>query len=424
MALLLLVIFILIMLIGTPVSFGIGSLTAISFTLLNGDYSIIPQKMYAGIDVYTFLCIMLFILAADIMSVGGITSSIVRFSDALVGHIRGGLAHVNILASMLFAGISGSATADASGLGPIEIEMMTKAGYSRDFSCSVTAASAIIGPIIPPSNIMIIYATCVGTVSIGKMFLGGFLPGVLLGLMYMSYCYVISIKRGYPYRDKAMSLAYILKCLYETLPALLLPLIILGSITFGICTATESSAIAVFYALAVALIRRRLSFPAFCRCCIRAAKSAGNVLFIIAISTAMGWAITTLQITPRLVAFFMTYISSPLMFLLMVNILLIIIGMLLDAAPALLLMIPILIPIANRYHIDPIHFGVIVCINLMIGNITPPVGMILFIISNVGKISLAILYRSIVPFCLIAIATLLIVTYIPPIVTFIPNLLW
>ncbi|MCD8139977.1 MAG: TRAP transporter large permease [Planctomycetaceae bacterium] len=422
MALLILVLFIVIMLIGTPVCFAIGALTAISFTLLNGDYSIIPQKMYNGIDVYTFMCILLFILAADVMSVGGITGSIVRFCESLVGHIRGGLAHVNILGSMLFAGISGSAIADASGLGPIEIEMMRRGGYPKDFSCAVTAASAIIGPIIPPSNIMIIYATCVGTVSIGKMFLGGILPGVLLGLMYMVYSYNVSIQRKYPYNPTAASPSYILRCTWETMPALILPIIIVSTISFGICTATESSAIAVVYAVIVATLRKNLTLASFARCCIRSAKATANVLFIIAISTSMGWAITTLQITPKMVAFCLEYIHSPTTFLMFMNVLLLIIGMLLDGAPALLLMVPILLPIARQYGIDEIHFGIVVCLNLMIGNITPPVGMILFVISNVGKIGLSILYRAIVPFVIVATATLIIVTYIPQIVTFLPNL--
>ncbi|MDR1518892.1 MAG: TRAP transporter large permease [Planctomycetota bacterium] len=413
MPLLILILFIAIMLIGTPVCFAIGSLTAISFMLLRGDYSIIPQKMFAGIDAYTFMCILLFILAADIMSVGGITGSIVRFCESLVGHIRGGLAHVNVLGSMLFAGISGSAIADASGLGPIEIEMMSRGGYPKNFSCAVTAASAIIGPIIPPSNIMIIYATVVGTVSIGKMFLGGILPGILLGAMYMIYCYIVSIKRNYPYNPKAPTINHILKCTWETMPALILPLIIICTISFGVCTATESSAIAVIYSIVVAVAKRNLSLQSFARCCIRSAKATANVLFIIAISTAMGWAITTLQITPRMVAFCLEYIHSPVTFLMFMNVLLLIVGMLLDAAPALLLLVPILLPIARQYGIDEIHFGIVVCVNLMIGNITPPVGMILFVISNVGKIALSALYRAIVPFALVAVATLFIITYIP-----------
>ncbi|MCL2000859.1 MAG: TRAP transporter large permease subunit, partial [Planctomycetes bacterium] len=229
MALMILCLFIFIMLIGTPVCFAIGSLTAISFALLNGPFIMIPQKMFSGIDFSPFMCIMLFVLAADVMSVGGITGNIVRFCESVVGHIRGGLAHVNVLASMLFAGISGSAIADASGLGPIEIDMMRRGGYPMDFSCAVTAASAIIGPIIPPSNIMIIYATCVGNVSISKMFLGGILPGIFLGLMYMGYSYIISVHRNYPYNPRKPSINQVLRCIWETLPALILPIMIVGT---------------------------------------------------------------------------------------------------------------------------------------------------------------------------------------------------
>ena len=284
MALFLLILFIVIMLMGIPVGFGMGALTVIAFTMLGGDLSMIPQKMFAGIDTYTYVCILLFILSADIMSVGGITRSIVVFCEKLVGHIRGGLAHVNVLASMLFAGLSGSAAADAAGLGPIEIQMMTEGGYDKEFSSSVTAASAIIGPIIPPSNIMIIYAGCVGTVSVGKMFLAGAIPGILLGIAYMAFCYYISLKRHYPCREKRAPAREILKATWQTLPALLLPIIIMGSIITGVCTATESSALAVVYSTLVAVCRRQLTLKSFYRACIRSAKAAANVLFIIAIA--------------------------------------------------------------------------------------------------------------------------------------------
>lgn len=287
MALLLLVIFIVIMLTGIPVGYGMGALTVISFLLLGGDLSMIPQKLFSGIDTYTYVCILLFILSADIMTVGGITKAIVTFCDKLVGHVRGGLAHVNVLGSMLFAGLSGSAAADAAGLGPVEIQLMTDGGYDREFSSTVTAASAIIGPIIPPSNIMIIYAGCVGTVSVGKMFLAGAIPGVLLGIAYMILCYFISLKRNYPCRQKRASLQEIFHATIQTLPALFLPILIMGSIISGICTATEASALAVVYSAIVAICKRQLTIKSFCRACIRSAKSAANVLFIIAIATAM-----------------------------------------------------------------------------------------------------------------------------------------
>ena len=423
MAVFLIVLFLAIMLIGTPVGFAMGALTNISFAILGGDQSMVAQKLFSGIDTYTYVCVLLFILATDLMSVGGITSAIVNFCEKLVGHIKGGLAHVNVLASMLFAGLSGSAIADASGLGPLEIQLMTDGGYDRAFSAAVTASSAIIGPIIPPSNIMIIFAGCIGTASVGKMFLAGAVPGILLGISYMVLCYFMAKKYNMPCREKRSSGKEILRSLWETLPALLLPFIIMGSIISGICTATESSALAVAYAIIISLLKRKLTLKTFMESCIRSAKATANVLFIIAVSTAMGWAITTLQIAQTLAAFCLEFISSKFMFLLFMNILLLILGMVLDATPAILLMVPILWPVAQTYGIDSIQFGIIMCLNLMIGNLTPPVGMMLFVISNVGKVKLSALYRSILPFVGVAVIALMLVTYIPAFSTFIPNLL-
>ena len=397
MMFLMLIIFLVLMLIGTPVGFAMGSLTIISFAILGGDQSMISQKLFSGIDTYTYVCILLFILAADLMSVGGITASIVNFCEKLVGHIRGGLAHVNILASMLFAGLSGSAIADASGLGPIEI--------------------------IPPSNIMIIFAGCIGTVSVGKMFLAGAVPGILLGIAYMILCYFMAKKYNMPYREKRSAGKEILASLKDTLPALLMPVIIMGSIISGICTATESSALAVTYAIIVSLLKRKLTIKGFFESCIRSAKATASVLFIIAVSTAMGWAITKLQIAQNLSAFCLQYINSKFMFLLFMNVLLLLLGMVLDATPAILLMVPILWPAAMSYGMTSIQFGIIMCLNLMIGNLTPPVGMMLFVVSNVGKVSLSALYRAILPFVAVAVVVLMLVTYIPSFSTFIPNLL-
>ena len=419
----LIVLFLVLMLIGTPVGFAMGALTNISFGILGGDQSMIAQKLFSGIDTYTYVCILLFILATDLMSVGGITNAIVMFCEKIVGHVKGGLAHVNVLASMLFAGLSGSAIADASGLGPVEIQLMTDGGYDRNFSAAVTAASAIIGPIIPPSNIMIIFAGAIGTVSVGKMFLAGAIPGILLGIAYMVLCYYMAVKYKMPHREKRSSLKEIARSLKDTLPALLLPIIIMGSIISGICTATESSALAVVYAIIVSLLKKKLTWKTFKESCIRSAKATANVLFIIAVSTAMGWAITTLQVAQTLATFCLSFITSKIVFLLFMNILLLILGMVLDATPAILLMVPILWPVAQEYGIDAVQFGIIMCLNLMIGNLTPPVGMMLFVISNVGKVKLSALYKAILPFVAVAIVALLLVTYVPVFSTFIPNLL-
>ena len=423
MIIILLVIFLVIMLIGTPVGFAMGALTTVSFAILGGDQSIVAQKLYSGIDAYTYVCVLLFIFATDLMTVGGITESIVNFCEKIVGHIKGGLAHVNILASTLFAGLSGSAIADASSLGPIEMKMMEDGGYDRDFSAAVTAASAIIGPIIPPSNIMIIFAGCIGTVSVGKMLLAGAVPGILLAIAYMVLCYFMAVKYNMPCRERRSTFKEVMISLKETLPALLLPVIIMGSIVSGICTSTESSALAVAYAIIVSKLRGRLTWKTFKESCIRSAKAAAGVLFIIAASTAMGWAITTLQVAQQMAAFCLEFITSKVGFLLFMNILLLILGCVLDATPAILLMVPILWPVAQSYGVDSIQFGIIMCLNLMIGNLTPPVGMMLFVVSNVGKVRLSALYRSILPFVAVATVVLLLVTYVPGFSTFIPNLL-
>ena len=238
----------------------------------------------------------------------------------------------------------------------------------------------------------------------------------------MAICYFMAVRYHMPYRKKRSSAKEILRSLVDTLPALL-PIIIMGSIISGICTATESSALAVAYAMIVSLLKRRLTWKTFKESCIRSAKATANVLFIIAASTAMGWAITTLQIAQTLAAFCLEFITSKFMFLLFMNILLLILGMVLDATPAILLMVPILWPVAQVYNISDIQFGIIMCLNLMIGNLTPPVGMMLFVISNVGKVKLSALYRGILPFVGVAVAVLLIVTYVPEVSTFIPNLL-
>lgn len=421
MALGLFIFFIIVCIIGVPIGFAMGAVTIASFAALGGDMMIIPQKLFSAVDNFTFLCIILYILAAEIMSNGGITESIVHFCDCLVGHVRGGLAYVNVLGSMLFAGISGSASADASGLGVIEIDIMTKAGYRREYASAVTAASAIIGPIIPPSSVMIIYAACAGGISVGKMFLGGLLPGILLGLSEMGICYYMAKKYNHPKRENRSSIKEIMQATYETLPSLILPLIILGGIVSGIFTATESGAIAVMYAIIVAFAKKTLTLKSFYECCVRSAKTTASVMFIIAVASAMGWAITTLQITQKLVAFFMSYVSSPGMFLLIVNILLLAVGCLLDTSPALLLMVPILLPVAMEFGIDPVHFGVVVCINLIVGLITPPVGMTLFVTSNVAKIKLTDLYKEILPFVAAAIIVLFIITYVPFLTTALPN---
>lgn len=422
MAVIILILFLLVILIGVPIAYSMGSVTIFAFFMTGNSNIIIPQKMFSGIDNFTYLCIPLFILASEIMSNCGLTRDIVNFCDALVGRIRGGLAQVNVLDSMIFAGISGSATADATGIGKLEIDMMVEGGYDKVYAASLSAASAIIGPIIPPSNIMIIYAVCAGNVSVSAMFLGGVFPGILLGLVEMALCYYFAVKYHHPHREYKLTIRQKLHAFKNAAPALGLPLIILGGIISGIFTATEASAIAVFYALLIAIIRKRITFKSLYHCCISTGKTTANVLLIIGIASAMSYAITVLRIPQDIVGFVVQYIDNKYMFLLFVNIFLLILGCILDQAPALLLIVPILLPIAMRFGINPVHFGIICCFNLTIGLITPPVGMTLFVTANVAKVKLTDMYRGILPFAALGIIMTFVITYIPVITTFIPRL--
>ena len=424
MALLLLILFILLILIGLPIAFAMGATTLTSFFALGGNGLIIPLKMFSGVDVFTYLCIPLFILASEIMSSGGIIKKIVEFSNDLVGHITGGLAHVNVLASMFFAGITGSATADAAGLGTIEMELMTEGGYDRKFAAGITAASAIIGPIIPPSGIMIIYAVVAGNISVSKLFLAGIIPGLLMGVGLMITSWVIAKKRGIPKNERRATLKELGISFIKTLPSLLLPVIILGGIISGIFTATEAAAVAVLYAFVVTrFILKSITMKDLYRALVNTAKTTANVMLIISISSAMGWAITALRIPQTVTDFFISYAGSKFVFLLFVNILLIVIGTILDQSPALLIMVPILLPVALQFGIDPLHFGIMVIVNLCIGLITPPVGMTLFVVTNVARIRLSEMYRAILPFLVCEAVVLALVTYIPEITTLIPGLI-
>lgn len=424
MAFIILLFFIATMLIGLPVLFSMGVTSVFAFGVLGGNLQIIPLKMFTGVDNFVYLAIPLFILASELMTSGGITERIVKFCNNLVGHITGGLAYVNILASVFFAGISGSATADAAGLGKIEIDMMETAGYPKKFAASTTAASAIIGPIIPPSTIMIIYAVTAGNVSVSEMFIAGLIPGLLIGFAEALTVFIVAKKNGYPKADRASTAMEIWRSFIQTFPSLLLPVIIIAGIVTGVFTATESAAIAVLYALFVTkFILKTLTWKEFYRALTNTAKTTANVMVIIAISTAMAWVITALRIPQSVTAFFLNYANSPFLFLLFVNVLLLMVGMLLDQSPALLIMVPILLPVALRFGIDPLHFGIVVIINLCVGLITPPVGMTLFVTSNVAKLKLTHMYSGILLYLPLLFVVLLLITFVPSLATWLPSVI-
>jgi len=416
--------FIILILLGIPIGFAIGILSTSTFIIVGQSLLTIPQRMFTGIDIFTFLAIPLFILVGNIMNVAGISKRIVAFSNNLVGHITGGLGLVNVMASMLFAGLTGSAVSDAAGLGSIEIPMMEQGGYDSDFSAGITAASAVIGPIIPPSVVMIIYAVTAGNVSVSDMFLAGFVPGILLGFALMVVCFFISRKKKYPKRDHWVGFKETIISFFKTIHVMFMPIIILGGILSGAFTATESAAIAVLYAIILSIFfLKTLKFRDLPVIFLETAKTTSSVFFIIAVASVLSWILTSMQIPQRVAAYFLSHTSNSItLFLLFSNILLLITGSLLDLTPALIIMVPILSPAATLVGVDPLHFGMVVVLNLSIGLITPPVGMVLFVTSNVAKISLARMFKSIMPFVVVEIVVLFMITYIPFLTTFIPKL--
>lgn len=422
-SLIILVLFIALCLLGVPIGFSIGFTTWTAFLMLGGKMLVLSQKLFTGINSFSFLCIPLFVLAAELMSKGQLIQRIGDFFNVLIGHVRGGLAYVNVLNSMVFAGISGSASADMASLGLIEAKTMTASGYDKGFATCVSAASATIAPLIPPSTIMIIFASAVGGLSVGKLFAGGLIPGIIYGGAQIALCAYYARRYHHPKRNGRSSFSEIWTEFKNVLPVLVLPGIILGSIITGICTATEAGAIAVLYALLITLPVKKITLSQLYRCLVNTAMLTSSVLFIVATAAAMGWVVSALQIPQHLTTFCLQYIETPFVFMMFVNILLLFVGCLMDGAPATLLLAPILFPVALNYGIDPIHFGIVFCMNLTIGLITPPIGLMLFVASNVTGVKLSTLYRLIWPFVLSGIAVLLLITYIPGIVTLLPNLM-
>ena len=422
-AIILLLVFITVIILGVPISWCIGLVTIIAIQFSEAKLTILPTKMITGIDSFTYLCIPFFILAADIMSKGGLTKRILEFCDALVGHIRGGLAHANVLASMLFGGISGAATADVAGLGSIEIEMMTEQGYDREFSATVTAASAVLSPIVPPSNIFIIYAVAAGNVSVSAMFLGGIIPALILTVGMLAMNYYFAIKRKYPYRSSFSGWQVVARTAWKSLPALIMPIIILGGILAGIFTPTESSVVAVAYAIIVSMLgKKKLTMKELFQSFINSAKMTSVVMIIIAMASGMGWGITAMQLPQKISSWCLAFATTQNQFLLISFILLMIVGMLMDVAPAILIMAPILLPAAQLFGVDMLRFGLCLSIGLTIGLITPPVGMLLFTTSTVAKIDLSRMYKAIIPYAVLEIAIAILIFFIEPVTVFIPRL--
>ena len=413
--------FVILLLVGVPISISIGASAVLGCLVLDYPMMVIGQKMVTGIDSYLLIAIPLFILAGNLMNAGKITDKIFSFAKELVGWIPGGLGHANVVASIIFAGMSGSAAADAGGLGTIEMEAMTKNGYDEDFSGAVTAASSVIGPIFPPSIPLIIYGAT-ASVSVAKLFMGGVLPGLLMGVALMVLVFLFAIK--YKFERHPFRLAALVRQFFGSILSLITPLIILAGFTTGWFTPTEASSIAVAYSLIIALIvYRTMDWKTFTDCLLESAITSANTLFIIGTSTLFTYVLVKEGASTAIANFILGISQNPAVILLIINVVLLILGMFMEPGAILTLMLPVLLPIIKSLNIDLVHFGVVMVLNLMIGQVTPPFGVCLFVISDVAKIKLDKLYKSILPFLVPLVVVLLMCTYIPGIVTYLPSVL-
>ncbi|KGR84921.1 TRAP transporter large permease [Lysinibacillus odysseyi] len=416
--------FILLLIMGIPISMVLGIITVIYF-LLNGQALLLestPLRMFSGLENFGLLAIPLFMLMGEIMNEGGITTRLVNFAKLLLGHFRGGLAYVTVVANMFLASILGSANAQAAMMSKVMVPQMEKEGYKREFAGAITLASSIIAPIIPPSMIFIIYGTLSST-SIGAMFMAGILPGILYGIAFILMIAYMGYKQGFPKSERA-SFREIVRGTIKMLPALLIPLTVVVGILTGVFTATESAAIACLLAIIVgSVIYRELDFKKFPKMLINTVTNTATVTFLIIMANIFGWMIAFEQIPQLLADLILNITESPWVFLLLVNVLLLIVGMLLDGIAALVILVPVFMPLVQALQIDPVHFGVLICINLTLGLLTPPVGTGLFIVSSMAEVKFETLVKAVFPFIIVSIVVLMIITYIPQLVLFIPDAL-
>ncbi len=419
-------IFFVLLIIGVPVAFGVGISAALYLFLSGKDLIIVTQRIFAGGDSFTLMAIPLFIFAGEIMNACGVTKRIVGFANELVGFIPGGLAHVNILASMLFAGVSGSTSADVASIGGMMIGSMEEAGFDRNYATAVTAASATIGSIIPPSILMVLYSSITG-ISVGKLFMAGVIPGILVGLSQMVYAY-IKAKRNPSMYDGNVKVHFnfvrMVKSFFNALPALIMPCIIIGGILSGVFTATEAGAIAGAYGLIIGIfVYKEFTFKGAIQTVLSAARTSGMTMLIVSGATAFGYCLA-IEKFPDQVSQLITGVSTDANVLMLLMIIAMsIIGMFMDTTSAAIIMVPIFYPIAAGCGIDGVHFGMVMVLTFILGGITPPVGVTLYIATAVAKIRFVDLLKEMWPFILLFVAVLFLVAYCPPVCLAIPNML-
>lgn len=416
--------FAVLLILGAPIAVCLAGSSMVTILYMDLPPMIVFQRMAAGMNVFALMAIPFFIYAGELMLHGGISDRLVRLANVMIGYIRGGLGLVNVLASMLFGGISGSAVADASALGATLIPMMREKGYDADYAVNVTITSATIGLTVPPSHNMIIYSIAAGgTVSVASLFMAGFIPGVVTGLCLMVASYLVACRRGYP-KEKFPGFQALLSTLAVALPGLLTAVIIVGGVLTGIFTATESSAIAVIYALVVTIFAyRTLKWKQFVTATIGAVRTTAMVLLIIGTAASFAWLLALNQVPAKLFTLLQSISDNPLVIMLIVNVILLFLGTFMDMAPLIIICTPIFLPVMEQLGMNPIQFGIVMMINLGIGLVTPPVGTVLFVGCAVGKIPIEQAVKSIWPFYLALLMALLLVTYVPAFSMFLPNLL-
>jgi len=416
-------IFVILLILRVPITFTLAISSIVTAYYLNIPMLAIVQRMVQGVNVFSLLAIPFFILAGEIMSQGGISRRLIEFSNVLIGRVKGGLAQVNVLASMFFGGISGSAVADVSSIGTMMIPMMKKKGYDADFSVGITVTSACQGVIIPPSHNMIIYAMAAGGVSVGRLFLGGVIPGILLGVSLMIISFIIATVRKYP-KEQRYTLKESLKIIKDAILGLFTAIIIIGGVISGVFTATESAAVACLYAFIITFfVYREIPLKKFIGILYASLKTLSMVMSLIAAASAFGWLLAYLKIPAAATQALLTVTENKVLLLLLINLLLIILGTIMDMAPLILITTPILYPVVvGALGMSPIQFGVMLILNLGIGLTTPPVGSALFVGCAIGKVSIEDATKGMLPMYVMMIIVLMLVTFIPDLVMFIPDL--
>ena len=409
---------------GVHVGYALIAASMFFFTV-SGSLNLVPfalEQMFNGVNSQTLLAVPFFVLAGNLMNGGGVTTRIFDFAASMIGHKKGGLAHVNVLASLIFSGMSGSALADAGGLGQLEIKSMKDAGFDEGFAGGITAASCIIGPLVPPSTPLIIYAVLANQ-SVEKLFMAGFLPGLLTTAALMVMCAFLAHKRNYPSEPKR-SWGYRMNSFKKSFWALLTPVIILVGIFTGYFTPTEAAVVAALYTMILGFfVYKELALKSFFKICLDSIKTSGTIVLMILGVTLFQFVISREQMPQAIATFFVSNVNSKLMLLLMINIVLLLLGTCIDALPLQMILVPILLPAVMAYGVNPIQFGVVVIFNLMIGILTPPMGTALFVVSRVGNIQFKTLVKGVLPFLIPLIITLILLNVFPQITLFLPTLL-